>query len=200
MDGEPKTTPIEPDMTVDGSGEAVNGSTTQAEKPAASPDALTAMTAERDDLKDRLLRTLAEMENVRRRTEREVADARTYAVSKFAGDMIGVVDNLRRALEAIPADVVAAADGPFKALIEGVELTERDLLKSLERHGVKKINPHGEKFDPNVHQAMYEAPHTEHPKGHVMDVVQPGFTIAGRSLRPALVGVSSGGQKVDKEA
>ena len=171
--------------------------------PAAAPegstaDQATALEAERNDLKDRLLRSLAEMENLRRRTEREVADARNYSVTKFATDMVGVVDNLRRALEAVPAEAAAAADGAFKALIDGVELTERDLLKSLERHGVRKIEPKGEKFDPNLHQAMFEAPDPETPKGHVTQVVQPGFTIAGRSLRAALVGVSSSGPKVDK--
>ena len=171
--------------------------------PAAAPEAPTAdqattLEAERNDLKDRLLRSLAEMENLRRRTEREVADARNYSVTKFATDMVGVVDNLRRALEAVPAEAAAAADGAFKALIDGVELTERDLLKSLERHGVRKIEPKGEKFDPNLHQAMFEAPDPETPKGHVTQVVQPGFTIAGRSLRAALVGVSSSGPKVDK--
>ena len=137
------------------------------------------------------------MENLRRRTEREVSDARNYGVTKLATDMVTVVDNLRRALESIPGDALAVADGPFKAFIEGVELTERDLLKSLERHGVKKIEPRGEKFDPNLHQAMFEAPDPETPKGHVMQVVQPGFVISGRSLRAALVGVSSGGAKVD---
>lgn len=153
---------------------------------------------ERTELKDRLLRNLAEMENLRRRTEREVADARSYGVSKLAGDMVNVVDNLRRALDSIPTEALLAADGAFKALIEGVELTERDLLKSLERHGVKKIEPTGEKFDPNLHQAMFEAPDPETPKGHVTQVVQAGFVINGRSLRAALVGVSAGGPKVDK--
>ena len=167
-----------------------------ADTPPADP--MATLEAERNDLKDRLLRSLAEMENLRRRTEREVADARNYSVTKFATDLVGTVDNLRRALEAIPADAAASADGPFKALIEGVELIERDLLKSLERHGVRKIEPKGEKFDPNLHQAMFEAPDPETPKGHVTQVVQPGFTIAGRSLRAALVGVSSGGPKVDK--
>ena len=171
---------------------------------AAAPDAdaqadmVVALEAERNDLKDKLLRTLADMENLRRRTEREVTDARNYGVTKLATDMVTVVDNLRRALESIPADALGAADGPFKAFIDGVELTERDLLKSLERHGVKKIDPKGEKFDPNLHQAMFEAPEPETPKGHVTQVVQPGFTINGRSLRAALVGVSSGGPKVDK--
>ena len=199
---EQKTTTHEHDAPATDAASALpNGA--EAIDPAAAPEAstadqATALEAERNDLKDRLLRSLAEMENLRRRTEREVADARNYSVTKFATDMVGVVDNLRRALEAVPAEAVAAADGAFKALIDGVELTERDLLKSLERHGVRKIEPKGEKFDPNLHQAMFEAPDPETPKGHVTQVVQPGFTIAGRSLRAALVGVSSSGPKVDK--
>ena len=184
-----------------GAGRSTEGSA-DAAAPVADPQAelIVALEAERTDLKDKLLRTLADMENLRRRTEREVADARSYGVTKLATDMVNVVDNLRRALESIPADALAAAEGAFKALIEGVELTERDLLKSLERHGVKKIEPKGEKFDPNLHQAMFEAPDADAPKGHVMQVVQPGFVINGRSLRAALVGVSSGGQTVDKSA
>ena len=194
---EQKTAPVDVETEIDTNASMKNG--TEAHQ-AEAPDALAVVSAERDELKDKLLRTLAEMENLRRRTEREVADARNYGVTKFATDMVGVVDNMRRALEAVPTDALASAEGAFKALFEGVELSERDLLKSLERHGVRKIEPKGEKFDPNLHQAMFEAPDPETPKGHVMQVVQPGFTIAGRSLRAALVGVSSGGPKVDKTA
>ncbi len=158
-------------------------------------DALAQSQAEVAELKDKVLRTLAEMENVRRRSEKEAADARAYGVTKFAGDMLGVADNLRRALEAVPAEV--AADGAFKALLEGVELTERDLVNKLERHGVKRIDPLGEKFDPNRHQAMFEAQNPDMPNGHVMQVVQVGYTIGDRVLRPALVGVARGGPKAD---
>ncbi len=160
-------------------------------------DPIATLEAEKLDLRDKLLRTLADMENLRRRTEREVTDARNYGVSKFAADMVNTVDNLRRALESIPAEAYINAEGAFKALIEGVELTERDMLKSLERHGVKKLEPVGEKFDPNLHQAMFEAPDATIPKGHVMQVVQSGFVIAGRSLRAAMVGVSSGAPKTE---
>jgi len=156
---------------------------------------LAKLQAERDDLKDKLLRTLAEMENLRRRTEREIADAKAYAVTSFARDMLGSSDNLRRALESLPADAMKTADAAVKALHEGVELTERELLKTLERHGVRQIDPQGEKFDPNLHQAMFEAPDAAIAKGLVSKVVQTGYKIGERVLRPALVGVSAGAPK-----
>ena len=150
--------------------------------------------AERDDLKDKLLRTLADMENLRRRTEREISDAKAYAVTSFARDMLGSADNLRRGLENVP-ESAKSGDMALNALIEGVELTERELLKTLERHGVRKIDPQGEKFDPNMHQAMFEAPDAEIAKGLVSKVVQVGYKIGERVLRPALVGVSAGAPK-----
>ncbi|WP_414644926.1 nucleotide exchange factor GrpE [Bosea sp. (in: a-proteobacteria)] len=167
----------------------------QIETEGQSPDALAAAEAERDDLKDKLLRTLAEMENLRRRTEREIADAKAYAVTSFARDMLGSADNLRRAIESVPATAEAAADSALKSVVEGVELTERELLKTLERHGVRRIEPHGEKFDPNLHQAMFEAPDEGIAKGLVSKVVQTGYKIGERVLRPALVGVSAGSAK-----
>ena len=162
-----------------------------------SPEAerITALETERNELKDKLLRTLAEMENLRRRTEREVTDARTYGVTSFARDMLNVADNIRRALESLPADARAGLEGPVKALVDGIDLTERDLLKTLERHGVRKIDPQGEKFDPNLHQAMFEVPNPDVPNGTVVQVVQEGFVIGERVLRPALVGVAKGGPK-----
>lgn len=156
---------------------------------------LAKLQAERDDLKDKLLRTLAEMENLRRRTEREIADAKAYAVTSFARDMLGSSDNLRRALESVPADAMKTADAAAKTLHEGVELTERELLKTLERHGVRQIEPLAEKFDPNLHQAMFEAPDAAIAKGLVSKVVQVGYKIGERVLRPALVGVSAGAPK-----
>nr|WP_246736253.1 nucleotide exchange factor GrpE [Enterovirga sp. DB1703] len=156
------------------------------------PDRVAELEAERTDLKERLLRTLAEMENLRRRTEREVQDARTYAVTNFARDMLTVADNIRRALENVPE---GAAEGATKALIEGIELTERDLLKTLERHGVRRVEPQGQKFDPNMHQAMFEVPNEEVPAGTVTQVIQTGYAIGERVLRPALVGVAKGGPK-----
>jgi molecular chaperone GrpE len=163
-----------------------------AAEPVAAPDTVLALVTERDELKDRLLRTLAEMENLRRRTEKEMADTRAYAMTAFARDMLGVADNLRRALDNLPPETVAGADAGLKAMLDGVDLTERDLVKTFERHGVKQIDPRGEKFDPNRHQAMFEAPDPATPKGHVTQVVQIGYSIGERVLRPALVGVSAG--------
>lgn len=154
-----------------------------------------ALAKEAADNKDRLLRTLAEMENLRRRTEREVADARAYGISGFGRDMLGVADNLRRALAAIATESRDGLPAPIVAFIEGVELTERELLKAFERNGVKKFDPVGEKFDPNVHQAMFEIPDPTKPNGTVVQVVQSGFMIGERVLRPAMVGVSKGGPK-----
>ncbi|KQO59356.1 molecular chaperone GrpE [Methylobacterium sp. Leaf469] len=172
--------------------------TTQTEAtPEGAPEAaaLATLVAERDEFKDRVLRTLAEMENLRRRTEREVADARTYAVTNFARDMLNAADNIRRALESVPEAERTGATGAFKALLDGIELTERDLGKTLERHGVKSIDPKGQRFDPNRHQAMFEVPDAEVPSGTVVQVMQSGYVIGDRTLRPALVGVAKGGPK-----
>jgi molecular chaperone GrpE len=165
---------------------------------AAAPetDPVAVLEAEKADLKDKLLRLMADMENLRRRTEREMADARTYAVANFARDMLNVADNVRRAIESVPEEASKTAEGAFKGLIDGIDLTERDLLKTLERHGVKRLEPQGQKFDPNVHQAMFEIPNAEVPNGTVLQVVQSGYVIGDRVLRPALVGVSKGGPKV----
>jgi molecular chaperone GrpE len=154
-----------------------------------------ALNAENSQLKDRVLRTLAEMENLRRRTEREVSDAKTYGVTGFARDMLTVVDNLSRALEHLPPEARASADPSIRSLIEGVELTARDLEAALGRHGVKKLDPKGQKFDPNFHQAIFEAPDDTVPSGTVSQVVQSGWTIGDRVLRPATVGVSKGGPR-----
>jgi molecular chaperone GrpE len=142
------------------------------------------------DYKDKLLRTLADMDNLRKRTEREVADARLYGIAGFARDVLAVADNMHRALSTVDLAQREAADPTVKAMIEGVELTERELMKALEKHGVRKFTPEGEKFDPNLHQAMYEVPNSDHPAGHVAQVIQSGYMIGERMLRPALVGVS----------
>ncbi len=154
-----------------------------------------ALNAENSQLKDRVLRTLAEMENLRRRTEREVSDAKTYAVTGFARDVLTVVDNLARALEHLPTEARATADPQIQSVIEGVELTARDLEAVLGRHGVKRLDPKGQKFDPNFHQAIFEVPDETLPAGAVSQVVQSGWTIGDRVLRPAMVGVSKGGAK-----
>jgi molecular chaperone GrpE len=145
---------------------------------------------EASDNKDKLLRSLAEMENMRRRTERQVADAREYGITAFARDVLAVADNMNRALSTIDPQLRETADAGLKSLLEGVELTERELLKVLEKHGVKKFEPNGEKFDPNLHQAMYEVPDPSLPNGTVAKVVQAGYMIGDRMLRPALVGVA----------
>ena len=168
---------------------------TQAEAERDGFAVVEALNVENAALKDRVLRTLAEMENLRRRTERESADARTYAVTAFARDMLNVVDNLTRALESLPENARTAGDDVLKSLIDGVELTARDLSAALGRHGVKKQEPQGEKFDPNFHQAMFEMPDETLPSGTVTKVVQSGWTIGDRVLRPAMVGVSKGGPK-----
>ena len=165
----------------------------QVSKPYVDPSLLVDEAAE---MKDRLLRTLAEMENLRKRTEREVADARQYGVASFARDMLGVADNFRRALDAIGPEVRAGVDAAVTSFIEGVELTERELLKALEKNGIRKIEPQGEKFDPNLHQAMYEVPDPSVPSGSVVQVVQPGYMIGERILRPAMVAVAKGGPKM----
>src|SRR3984893_17750319 len=168
----------------------------QAAAPAPAPAGEPDPVAVAIELRDRLLRTLAEMENVRKRTDREVAEARLRGVANFAGDVLVVADNMRRALETVTPELRASAEAGAKALIDGVELTERELLKSLEKNGVRQFTPQGEKFDPNLHQAMFEVPDATVPAGSVVQVVQPGYMIGERVLRPAMVGVSKGGPKV----
>ena len=159
------------------------------------PNSVEALTREAAESRDKMLRTLAEMENLRKRTQKEIADGRTYAITNFAREVLDIADSLQRALDAVPADTKAAADPGLKALLEGVELTERSLLNTLEKNGVKKFDPAGEKFDPNFQQAMYEVPDSSVPAGTVVQVVQAGYTIGERVLRPALVAVSKGGAK-----
>jgi molecular chaperone GrpE len=171
------------------------------ENPNAAPEAApqvdptAALAKEAADMKDRLLRTLAEMENMRRRTEKEVADARTYGVTNFARDILAVADNMERALKALDDEIRAKADAGVKALLDGVELTERELVKVMEKHGVRRIEPAGQKFDPNLHHAMLEVPDPSVPSGTVVQVMQPGYTIGERVLRPAMVGIAKGGPK-----
>ncbi len=149
--------------------------------------------AEKADLTERLIRLAADMENLRKRTERDVADARKYAVSKFAGDMLVVGDNLRRTLEAVPAERRDSGDEVLNALSEGVQMTEREMDRLLERNGIARIAAIGERFDPHRHQAMYEKSDPTVPAGTVVDVVQEGYQIGDRVLRAALVGISKDG-------
>lgn len=140
--------------------------------------------------KDRLLRLAAEMENLRKRTEREKAEATLYAATNFARDLLTVADNLGRALEALPASERESAGEIEKNLIFGVEVTQKELLQVFNRHGIKKIETVGQKFDPNYHQAIYEVPTSEKPPGIVMQEMQSGYAVGERCLRPAMVGVS----------
>jgi molecular chaperone GrpE len=166
-----------------------------AEAPEPGADPAAELARENAELKDKVLRTLAEMENLRRRTNREVADARNYGITRFGGDLLGVADNMRRALDTLSADLRDQADPVVKSHIEGVELTERELLKVMEKHGIRRFDPQGQKFDPNLHQAVMEIPDPSVPAGTVVQVMQPGYMIADRVLRPAMVGVAKGGPK-----
>ncbi len=142
-------------------------------------------------LKDRYLRTMAELENVRKRAEREKADAAQFAFGKFARDLLSVVDNFSRAFEALKPDVRAAMSNEVSAVVTGIEATQRELLAIFERHGIKRIEAQGRRFDPNVHQAVAEVPSREHPPGTVLAVAQHGYMIGGRLLREAIVAVST---------
>jgi len=165
--------------------------------PATVLAVLDKLKAENEELKDKTLRTVAEMENLRRRTAREIADTRSYAVANFARDLLGVGDNLQRAIQAVSEEKRESGSEEFKNLLEGVELTERELLKALDKAGVTKFNPEGEKFDPNLHQAMFEMPDDSKPNNSVAQVVQEGYKIGERVLRPAMVGVAKGGPKFE---
>jgi molecular chaperone GrpE len=173
----------------------------QAQPAGASSDEVT-------ELNDRILRLAAELENTRRRALREKTDAGKYAIANFARDLLGVTDNFERALRAAGDDDAPASAEIVSGLIAGLRMTEKELLSTLERHGVRRIFPAGEKFDPHLHQAVAQVPHDTIPPGHVVDVAQPGFTIGDRVLRAAMVTVSSGkasaggnaGAHVDTEA
>lgn len=158
------------------------------EQPAAGGEQ-SALAAEVAQLKDQLLRALAETENTRRRAERDREDAAKFAAANFARDVLTVSDNLRRAIDSVPADA-KAGNTALGTLIEGVELTDRQLQSMLEKHGIKLVSPMDQPFDPNLHQAMFEVPNTGKPNGTVVQVLQPGYVINGRLLRPALVGVA----------
>jgi molecular chaperone GrpE len=150
--------------------------------------------AEAADLKDRLLRAHAEMDNVRKRLEREKADQAKFAITKFARDVVGIGDNVQRAIDAVPHRLVEQ-DMALKSFVEGVTMIERELLAVLGRHGIKRLDPKGEPFDPHQHQAVVEVPSTEVPAGTITQVFQSGYMIEDRVLRPAMVAVSKGGPK-----
>lgn len=150
---------------------------------------------EKDAMKDQMLRVAAEMENLRRRTQREVADARQYAISNFARDVLSIGDNLDRAISTVSDEEKENAGTTLAVLVEGVEMTGREMVRVFAKHGVTKEEPVGEKFDPNRHQAMFEVPNPAVASGTVVQIMQAGYMLGDRVLRPAMVGVSKGGPK-----
>ena len=155
-------------------------------------DPILALTAERDELKDQLLRALADTENMRRRSEREASNVRKYGHTPFARDLVSAIDNLARAVDSAP-DNLDTLDETTKSLITGIQLSWTELQSVIEKHGIKRVEPHGEKFDYNLHQAMFEVPTLDQPSGVVLEVVQHGYVLHDRLLRPAMVGVSKAG-------
>ncbi len=151
------------------------------------------------ELKDRLLRSIAEMENLRKRTEREINEARSFAIANFARDMLGATDNLARAMQVVPQELRQSSDANIKSLIDGIEMTEREMQRLLQKHGITEVPAMGEKFDPHFHQAMFEVPNTGKPDKTIVEVVQPGFAIGKRILRPAMVGVAKNAGKPSSE-
>jgi molecular chaperone GrpE len=158
-------------------------------------DPVEALVAENAGLKDQMLRLVADMENLRKRTAREIADTRSYAIANFARDMLTATDNLGRALMVVSQETRDTADATTKSLIDGIEMTDREMRRLLEKNGIAEIAANGQKFDPHKHQAMFEVPDTTAPEGIVVQVLQPGYTIGDRVLRPAMVGVAKGGPK-----
>jgi molecular chaperone GrpE len=166
-------------------------------KPAATRDSASkadtaeaeALQAQIAELTDKLQRSVAEQENMRKRLEREKADFGRYAVANFARDVLSVADNIQRAMDAVPQDA-AERDPALKSFLDGIEVTERELLKVMERYGISRLYPEGEKFDPNFHQAIFEVPTANVTPGTVVQVVQPGYMLDERVLRPAMVGVA----------
>jgi len=168
------------------------GAETEAEaEPATPEERIAALEAELAESQDRLLRALAETENTRRRAQRERQDAEKYGIGRFAEGLLSVADNLRRALDSLPEN--EAHDDRTRSLLAGVAATERELLAAFERHGLKRIDPMGEKFDHNFHHAVFEAENSGRPAGTVVEVLQPGYVLHDRLLRPAMVGVAKGG-------
>ncbi len=149
------------------------------------------------EFRDKLLRAVAEGENIRKRNERQLEDTRKYAVANFAKDLLNVSDNLRRAIEAVP-ETEGAENELVQNLCSGVEAVERDLLAAFEKHGIVKITPLNDRFDPNFHQAMFEVPDSGQPAGTVVQMLQPGYLLQDRLLRPAMVGVAKGSPEEKK--
>lgn len=167
----------------------------EAEAADAGVDPVEELRQKNAELTDRLLRMAAEMENLRKRNERDLADTRSYAITGFARDMLTATDSLSRALLLLPAEARENADPAMQSLIDGIEMTEREMQRLLAKHGVTPIEAEGQKFDPHKHQAMFEVPDPTRPEGTVVQVVQAGFAIGDRVLRPAMVGIAKGGPK-----
>ncbi|MHB1102487.1 MAG: nucleotide exchange factor GrpE [Devosia sp.] len=167
----------------------------KAEAADAQVDPVEELRLKNAELTDRLLRMAAEMENLRKRNERDLSDTRAYAITGFARDMLTATDSLSRALMVLPAEARENADPAMQSLIDGIEITEREMQRLLAKHGVTPIEAEGQKFDPHKHQAMFEVPDPSRPEGTVVQVVQAGFAIGDRVLRPAMVGVAKGGPK-----
>jgi molecular chaperone GrpE len=179
--------------------EGLAGTPSESEAGESSPETrATQLEAELAEYKDRLLRALADTENVRRRAQREREDASKYAITGFAKDLLSAADNLRRALESLTES--EAKDERTRSLLAGVAATERELLGVFERYGIKRIDPRGETFDHNFHQAIFEAERSDQPSGSVVEVLQPGYVLHDRLLRPAMVGVAKGGPKPSEPA
>ena len=194
-----KIVDLHPRAPLDGEAEAYSDGT---EADDGQPDVfalIEKLNAENASLKDRSLRALAEAENIRRRAEREVADAKSYGVTNFARDMLTFADNLNRAIASVPQEALAAADPALQAFVEGIGVTERDFQSRLARQGVKRMEPQGQKFDPNMHEALFEVPDPSVPTGTVVQVVEDGYSIGERCLRPAKVGVARGGPKAEAQ-
>src|SRR3984885_730001 len=178
--------------------ESANDTEAEAEAAPASPEErVVALEAELAEAQDKLLRALAETENTRRRAQRERADTEKYAISRFAEGLLSVADNLHRALDSLPE--AEAKDDRTKSLLAGVAATERELLAAFERHGLKRVDPRGERFDHNFHQAVLEGENTGRPAGTIVEVLQPRYVPHDRLLRPAMVGVAKGGAATEPE-
>jgi molecular chaperone GrpE len=186
---EPETEGLEP--AVEGVAAAEGEAGDDGAALAEAQDRIAALEAETAKLKDQALRALAETENIRRRSEREREDTAKFAISSFAKSLLDAADNMRRAIDAVPAEAVEQ-DQALATLMDGVAATERQLLAAFERNGITRIEPVGEVFDPNFHQAMFELPGSGKPAGTIIQVIQPGYVLQGRLLRPAMVGVAKG--------
>ena len=183
--------PTKAAATPEGRGDSEEAGREETIEQLVAPEAeMARLEAEKADLVDRLLRTAADMENLRRRSERDVTDARKYAVTQFAADMLVVADNLKRALDAVTAEFRKSADEGARSLVEGVDMTAREMDRLLEKNGVTRMDAKGERFDPHKHQAIFEAPDASVPAGTIVEVIQEGYQIGDRVLRAAMVGVA----------